>query len=104
MTTVTAQNGDLPRTALGRTGVDVTRLGLGGEGVLRSWAREREATALVLRAPELGVTYFESARAYAGSESYLGAALGADRRRIFLTSTSAQRTRDGALRDLATWR
>jgi hypothetical protein len=92
----------LPTIPLGETGVQVTRFGLGGEGVLRSWNREREATALIQRALELGVTYFESARAYSGSESYLGAALGAEREKIFLTSKSAERTRAGALRDLET--
>lgn len=80
----------------------VTRFGLGGEGVLRTRGREREAFHLIRRALELGVTYFESARAYAGSESYLGAALGPDRERIFLTSKSASRDRGGALRDLET--
>ena len=92
----------LPTITLGETGVQVTRFGLGGEGVLRTWNRDREATALIRRALELGVTYFESARAYAGSEDYLGAALGADRPRIFLTSKSAERTRAGAMRDLET--
>lgn len=92
----------LPQVPLGRTGVQVSRFGLGGEGVLRTWGRETEAGALVRRALDLGVTYFESARAYSGSESYLGAALGADRPRVFLTSKSAERTRAGALRDLDT--
>jgi aryl-alcohol dehydrogenase-like predicted oxidoreductase len=92
----------LPTLQLGRTGMEVTRFGLGGEGVLRTWGREAEAAALIRRALELGVTYFESARAYSGSEAYLGAALGADRPNIFLTSKSAERSRAGALRDLET--
>jgi aryl-alcohol dehydrogenase-like predicted oxidoreductase len=94
--------GSIPRSALGGTGVEVTRLGLGGEGALRTWDREAEATAVIRCALDLGITYFESARAYAGSEQYLGAALGSDRRRVFLTSKSAQRTKEGALRDLET--
>jgi predicted aldo/keto reductase-like oxidoreductase len=43
------------------------------------------------------MTYFESARAYAGSESYYGMALGERRREIFLASKSHERTSDGAL-------
>src|SRR3954471_923191 len=93
---------EIPKVSLGRTGVEVTRFGLGGEGVLRTWNRGAEATAVIHRALELGVTYFESARADAGSEECLGAALGADRARVFLTSKSAERTRGGALRDLET--
>ena len=88
---------------LGQTGVDVTVFGLGGEGVLRTWGREREATALIRRALELGVTYFDCAQAYAGSEDYHGQVWSADpaaRSRIFLCSKTAERTRAGALRSL----
>jgi hypothetical protein len=36
---------DIPRRKLGKTGVDVTILGLGGEGVLRTFGYEKEAYA-----------------------------------------------------------
>ena len=85
---------------LGRTGVPVTLFGLGGEGVLRTFGREREASALINRALDLGVTYCESARAYSGSESYYGRALRERRKDIFLTSKSHDRTREGALAHL----
>jgi aryl-alcohol dehydrogenase-like predicted oxidoreductase len=90
----------LPKNPLGRTGIEVTQLGLGGEGVLRTYGREREARAVIRRALDLGITYFESARAYAGSESYYGLALGGDRQRIFLTSKSHDRCAGGALAHL----
>jgi aryl-alcohol dehydrogenase-like predicted oxidoreductase len=67
---------------------------------MRSTGRSREAIAIVRKALELGVTYFDTARAYADCESYLGRAFGADRRQIFIASKTAQRRRDGALRDL----
>ena len=92
----------LPRRALGRTGEAVTIFGLGGEGILRTYGHERAAVELIQRALDLGVSYFESARAYAGSESYYGAALGARRRQIFLTSKTASRSAGGAQRDLET--
>jgi aryl-alcohol dehydrogenase-like predicted oxidoreductase len=95
-----AELGVLPVRNLGRTGEKVTIFGLGGEGVLRTWGRERQAEALIDRALALGINYFESARAYAGSESYYGLALRERRPRIFLTSKTASRSRDGALRDL----
>jgi len=91
----------IPRRPLGRTGVEVTILGLGGEGVLRTHGREAEAVALIRRAIELGITYFDCAKAYAGSEGYYGKALeGGLRDKIFLCSKSADRTKAGALRDL----
>lgn len=86
----------MPTRTLGRTGAVVSALGLGGEGVLRTHGRGREAAELVRRALDLGVTYFESARAYAGSEEYLGRALGPDRQRVFLATKSHLRTRRGA--------
>jgi aryl-alcohol dehydrogenase-like predicted oxidoreductase len=49
-----------------------TRIGLGGEGVLRTEGRDREALAMLSAAYESGIRYFDSAPAYAGSERYLG--------------------------------
>jgi len=87
----------LPRRRLGKTGVEVTVLGLGGEGILRSFGYDRDASALINRAIDLGITYFESARAYSGSEAYYGSALRERRKEIFLTSKSHARDRKGAL-------
>ncbi len=49
-----------------------------------------------------GLTYFESARAYAGSEHYYGATLGTRRSDIFLASKAHDRSRSGALAMLET--
>jgi len=88
---------DIPKRKLGKTGMDVTILGLGGEGVLRTYGYEREAYELINRAIDLGITYFESARAYSGSESYYGRSLRERRKEIFLTSKSHARNKQGAL-------
>ncbi|MGE5807690.1 MAG: aldo/keto reductase [Nitrospirota bacterium] len=90
----------IPKRRLGKTGVDVTILGLGGEGVLRTYGREREAASLINRALDLGVNYCESARAYSGSESYYGKALRERRKDVFLTSKSHARDKRGALAHL----
>ncbi|HEU5360029.1 MAG TPA: aldo/keto reductase [Candidatus Deferrimicrobiaceae bacterium] len=86
----------LPCATLGKTGVEVSRLGLGGEGILRTFGQEKKAAALIRAALDLGITYFESARAYAGSESYYGAALGTRRKEIFLATKSHARSASGA--------
>jgi aryl-alcohol dehydrogenase-like predicted oxidoreductase len=94
---------DLPTRPLGKTGVAVTMFGLGGEGVLRTWGRDAAATALIRHALDQGVTYFDCAKAYAGSEDYHGQVWGADpaaRARVFLCSKTPERTRAGAWRDL----
>ena len=86
----------LPKRVLGKTGQQISILGLGGEGLLRTYGRGKEASFLIHRAIDLGITYFESARAYSGSETYYGMALGERRREIFLASKSHERTMDGA--------
>lgn len=90
----------IPKRRLGRTNVDVTILGLGGEGVLRSYDRGKDAYNLINRAIDLGINYFDSAKAYAGCESYHGEALGERRKGIFLTGKSHARDRKGALAHL----
>lgn len=88
----------IQKRTLGKTGIDVTVLGLGGEGILRTYGHEKEARGLINRAIDLGINYFESARAYSGSESYYGAALKERRSEIFLTSKShARRKREAML-------
>jgi aryl-alcohol dehydrogenase-like predicted oxidoreductase len=92
---------DMEKRLLGRTGVEATILGLGGEGVLRTFGHGREAQRVINRALDLGIAYCESARAYAGSEEYYGQALGERRKDIFLTSKSHARDRKGAEAHLA---
>lgn len=88
---------ELPKRVLGSTEVEASVFGLGGEGILRTFGYETQARALIKAALHEGVTYFDSARAYAGSEQYYGTSLGAARERIFLTSKAHDRTRRGAL-------
>lgn len=91
---------EIPKRMLGQTGVQVSILGLGGEGILRSFGHEKEAQELINSAIDLGITYFESARAYSGSESYYGEALQDRRDEIFLASKSHARDKEGALAHL----
>jgi predicted aldo/keto reductase-like oxidoreductase len=82
----------IPQRTLGQTGYSATILGLGGEGVLRTYGQEREAQAVIEAALAEGINYFETARAYSGSESYLGPNLKGHRDKIFLTSKSHGRS------------
>ncbi len=87
---------------LGKTGARVEVFSLGGEGVLRTDGRERDAVPVILEALRLGVRYCDTAPAYAQSQDYYGAAFreaGREARdRVFLASKTHVRTRDGALR------
>ncbi len=69
---------------------------------MRSFGREAEARDVIEAARAAGVTYLESARAYAGSEAYYGKALGGRRDGLFLASKAHDRTKRGALAMLET--
>lgn len=89
---------------LGRLGREVSVVGLGGEGVLRTYGRNREAQDVILEALQQGITYCDSARVYSDSELYYGEVWKSNREAresIFQTSKSASRDRDGALADLS---
>ena len=88
----------IPTRPLGKTGRNVTLFGLGGEGVLRTFGREKDAAAVINRALDQGVAYCDTAPAYAGSIDYYGGVLGERRKQIFLASKTHDRTRDGSLR------
>ncbi len=92
----------IPQRTLGKTGVRVGCIGLGGEGILRTSGHERQARNVIHRALELGINYFESARAYADSEAYYGLSLGEKRQEIFLASKSHDRTASGSREHLST--
>jgi aryl-alcohol dehydrogenase-like predicted oxidoreductase len=87
---------------LGRTGVEVEAVSLGGEGILRTVGRAKEAVPTILEALRLGVRYCDTAPAYVQSQDYYGQAFreagkGA-REKVFLASKTHARDRDGALR------
>src|SRR5437016_4559846 len=88
----------LPSRPLGRIGKEVSILGLGGEGILRTHGETARAIRVIRRALDLGITYCDTAPAYASSRDYYGAALGERRQQVFLASKTHDRTRAGSLR------
>jgi aryl-alcohol dehydrogenase-like predicted oxidoreductase len=87
---------------LGRTGQKLTIIGQGGARV--GMVPFDESKAEVRRAHDLGINYFDMARAYADghAEEVYGAVIPEFRKEIFLTTKSGQRTRQGAEADLET--
>jgi aryl-alcohol dehydrogenase-like predicted oxidoreductase len=87
--------------SLGATGARVLSVSLGGEGILRTTGRSKEAVPVILEALRLGVRYCDTAPAYQQSQDYYGSAFreagpGA-RDNVFLASKVYPRTRDAAL-------
>ena len=94
----------IPTRLFGKVGPAVTQVGLGGEGTLRTFERSTDAVSVIKEAASQGITYFDSARAYAGSEGYYGEFWREHlimRSGIFQTSKSAARSKDEARRDLS---
>jgi aryl-alcohol dehydrogenase-like predicted oxidoreductase len=97
------ENDGIVTKIFGQTGQEVTLVGLGGEGILRTYGRTPQAQEVIREAITQGITYFDSAHAYADSEVYYGsvwAELPDVRSGIFQASKSARRDRAGALADL----
>lgn len=87
--------------SFGRTGAHVEGVSLGGEGVLRTHGRAREAVPMIAAALEAGVRYCDTAPAYDQSQDYYGQAFreaSSARDRVFLASKTHERGKRGALR------
>ena len=98
--TVQIKPGDIPKRVFGKTGERLTIIGqAGGRFPMCSY---QDAKAITLRAYELGINYFDTARIYwdGRSEEVYGEVLPPFRKHIFLTTKSPQRTRQGAEADL----
>lgn len=89
----------LQTRTLGKTKRKVTIFGLGGEGVLRTTGYDKEAEAVIHKAIEVGVNYFDTAPAYQQSRDYLGASLWktATREQLFLASKTHDRSYEGTM-------
>src|SRR5436309_16050857 len=71
---------------LGRTGLRVSELGLGGLFVSRVGGSRDDAVHAVRRALELGVNYIDTAPGYHDSEEVLGLALDGVQQPFFLST------------------
>lgn len=92
----------MPERILGRTQRQLPLLGLGGSGKtpLSNPNRLDEAVALVEKALELGIRYFDTANNYRDSEVQLGRVLPTYRDRLYINSKTDARDYDGAWRHL----
>jgi len=95
------KTGDIPTRAFGKTGEKLTIIGQAG-GRFPLVNDKEEARAIVRRAYELGINYFDNARSYwnGQSEEIYGDVLPQWRKQIFLTTKSVGRTRKAAEADL----
>jgi uncharacterized protein len=89
------ETGEIPRRPLGRTGVTVSALALGGHhlGLVKT---EREAKSIVHEAVDAGITFLDNAWEYHDglSEERMGKAIRDRRGRVFLMSKLCTHGRD----------
>jgi predicted aldo/keto reductase-like oxidoreductase len=90
----------LKESVLGKTGLKVKSLGFGGIPIQR--VSEDKAIQVVRRCYELGINYFDTARAYTVSEERVGKALEGVRDDVFIATKSRRRTKDEVLQELET--
>jgi len=89
--------GKIPERVFGKTGHSLPVLGHGGSAMVESWAQGYgvslgsvdERAAMVKKAFDLGVRYFDTARMYGESEAIMGQALEGVRDEVYLASKVA---------------
>ncbi|MGB9680498.1 MAG: aldo/keto reductase [Thermoanaerobacteraceae bacterium] len=88
----------MPKRKLGKTGKMLSIVGMGGIVVMN--LEQTKANSIVEEAIERGVNYFDVAPSYGDAELKLGTALNGKRDKIFLACKTAERSREGAEKQL----
>ncbi|MCS7201781.1 MAG: aldo/keto reductase [Dictyoglomus sp.] len=83
---------------LGRTNIEVFPIAFGGIPIQR--IEEEEAVKVVRRAIELGINLIDTARGYRDSEIKIGKALKGIDKKVYISTKSPNRTKDGIYEDV----
>ena len=93
----------LPRRQLGKTGAEVSALGLGGViGMQLAPSAENDPVGIAEAALDLGITYFDSSPDYNNgqSETNYGQVLARRRKEVFVATKTNSRTYDGTMHSI----
>lgn len=88
----------MDKVLLGKTGLQVSRVGFGGIPIQR--VSEEEAVAVVRRCLDLGINFFDTATMYTTSEERIGKAIAGRRDGLVLATKTVSRSRNGVERHL----
>lgn len=97
------KNTMIPKRLLGKTGVEVSVLVLGGvAGMALKPSDDFNPSELANAALDAGITYFDTAAAYSNGQSELnyGMVLATRRKEVFLASKTIDRSYDGTMRSV----
>ncbi len=95
--------GGIPKRKLGKTGVEVPCLIIGGVvGMMQVPTNEFDPAELANAALDAGINYFDTAASYGNgqSETNFGKVVARRRNEIFLSTKTGNRSYDGAMRDI----
>ncbi len=98
-----ANNSKLPHRILGKTGVSVSALGLGGViGMQLAPASDHDPVGIAETALDLGINYFDTSPDYndGQSETNYGRVVARRRREVFLATKTNSRTYDGTMKSV----
>ena len=102
--TAAAQTTPMPKAVLGRTGVEVSRLGIGTAPFQRANVTIDSIRETLFRALDLGVNYIDTAPNYRTgdsiSEEMMGPVIKEIRDKVFLVTKTEEATYEGAWKDL----
>jgi len=100
--TAKTESDPVDRRRLGRTGADVSILGLGlGSAFMDAYEQNLErGHALLESSLAKGINYWDTARSYGPSEAMIAPVLARNRDKVFLASKSDARDYEGFKRDL----
>lgn len=90
----------VPVRILGKTGLAVKAIGLGGQSLLEIEGQQKAAYDLINKALDLGINYFDTATIYGPSREYLGKTLRERRNNIVLASKVYKRSYSEAKKEL----
>lgn len=93
-----SQQAPIAKRMLGKTGVELSIIGLGGVVVMST--EPSAANRIVAEAFDRGINYFDVAPSYGDAQDRLGPALEPYRKRSFLACKTQERTRDGSRKEL----
>src|SRR6059058_4055679 len=88
----------VPKRRLGKTGVDLSIIALGGVAVMQT--EQSFANNLVAEAFDRGINYFDVAPSYGNAQERLGPALEPYRKNVFLACKTEGRTKDESRKQL----
>lgn len=90
----------LPQRVLGKTGVEVSILGLGGVGILQIGDDDNVCVDIINEAIDLGINFIDTSPGYRRSELRVGIVTANRRDEVFLATKIDSRERDGIMRQV----